>query len=108
MPRAPVASALLAAVALAGCLETAGPEAPAPLAPSAADQSSPAYAACRRAIASTTGRPVADVAIFDYLDSEAGTQVQASVAGAEAPWRCLSSNDGVVAEVIYTGSEGRL
>ena len=58
--------------------------------------------------AQTTGRTPADVAIFDWLFSEAGTQVQAKVAGAEAPWCCLSSNSGVVAKVTYTGREGAL
>ncbi|MGP3695715.1 hypothetical protein [Rhodobacter sp. NSM] len=69
---------------------------------------SPAYTACRAAIARTNRRPVSDVAIFSYLFSEANTEVLASVAGAEAPWRCLSSNQGEVAEVTYTGSEGAL
>ena len=93
---------------LAACVEATGTSAPMTLAPTDADRATPAYQACRAAIAQATGRSPADVAIFDYLFSEAGTQVQATVAGAEAPWRCLSSNSGVVAEVTYTGSEGAL
>ena len=78
------------------------------MAPTAADRSSPAYRACVAAIAAQTGRSQADVAVYDYLFSEAGTQVSATVAGAEAPWRCLAANDGTVEEVAYTGSEGFL
>jgi hypothetical protein len=32
-------------------------------------------------------RPVSDVTIFDVKEPEAGTRVDASVAGAEAIWR---------------------
>lgn len=78
------------------------------IAPTEADKATPAYQACRAANAQTTGRPASDVALFDYLFSEAGTQIQATVAGAEALWRCISSNGGVVAEVTYTGSKGAL
>lgn len=93
---------------LAGCVEVSETAAPMTFAPTEADKATPAYQACRAAIAQTTGKSPSDVAIFDYIFSEAGTQIQATVAGAEAPWRCLSSNSGVVAEVMYTGSEGAL
>lgn len=102
---------VLSAALLSGCLDTSDTPVmteATTIAPTPADQVSPAYKACQSAIAAKTGRGVADVAIFDYLYSEAGTQVQATVAGADAPWRCLSSNSGVVAEVMYTGSEGAL
>ncbi len=91
---------------LAGCVETT--ETPMTFAPTAADMATPAYQACVAAIAKTTGRVPSDIAVFDYLFSEANTQIEATVAGAEAPWRCLSSNSGVVASVMYTGSEGAL
>jgi hypothetical protein len=102
------ASVILAISALAGCGETPATSTPTSFAPTNADRASPAYQACVAAIAETTGKDAVDIAVFDYLYSEANTQVQATVAGAEAPWRCLSSNSGVVAEVIYTGSEGAL
>ena len=78
------------------------------IAPTSADRATPAYKSCVAAIAKQVGVSTKDVAVFDYQYSEAGTQIQASVAGAEAPWRCLSANDGTVAEVSYTGSEGAL
>lgn len=99
---------LLSGACLAGCVEVSETEPSLTLAPTAADRATPAYSACVAAIARQTGRSPSDIAVFDYLFSEAGTQIQATVAGAEAPWRCLSSNSGVVAEVTYTGSEGAL
>lgn len=102
-----ILSALACSARLAGCVETT--EEPAmTFAPTAADRETPAYKACVTAIAQTTGRSPSDIAVFDYIFSEAGTRIQATVAGAEAPWNCLSSNGGVVADVMYTGSEGAL
>jgi hypothetical protein len=72
------------------------------------DFTAPAAVACRAAIASEVGVPVSEVAVFDVADSEAGVGVQASVAGADAPWACLADADGRVQGVAYTGSEGRL
>jgi hypothetical protein len=40
--------------------------------------------------------------------SQANTVVVIGVGSQRAPWRCLVSNSGVVAEVMYAGSEGRL
>ena len=97
---------VLAIATLAGCV--APTATPVPLAPTAADMDTAAYKACVAAIAKTTGQSKADISVFDYVYSEANTQVQATVAGAEAPWMCLSSNSGVVASVMYTGSEGAL
>lgn len=98
---------LLLALPLCACLAPSA-QAPASFAPSAADIASPAYKACRTAIARQTGHAESEVEIFDYLFSEANTEIQARIPGGEAPWRCLSSTSGVVAEVIYTGSEGAL
>jgi glutamine synthetase len=101
---------LLSAVALAaltGCVETTSTDM-ASLAPTAADRATPAYQACVSAIASQTGNRTADVSVFKYVFSEAATQVEATIPGATAPWRCLSANDGTVEEVIFTGSEGSL
>jgi len=103
-------AALCAVATLAGCVESTpiATTAATTFPPTAADKASPAYQSCLAAIARTTGRPASDVAIYSFLFSEANTEVLATVAGAEAPWRCLSSTGGVVAEVTYTGSEGAL
>lgn len=97
----------VAFAALAGCVDTA-PVAVTSIAPTAADRATPAYQACVGAIARQTGNRTADVSVFNYLFSEAGTQVEATIPGATAPWRCLASNDGTVEEVMFTGSEGSL
>jgi hypothetical protein len=97
----------LALAALAGCDETPSTDAGS-LAPTAADRATPAYQACVSAIASQTGNKTADVSVFKYLFSEAGTQIEATIPGATAPWRCLAANDGTVEEVMFTGSEGFL
>jgi hypothetical protein len=97
----------LSVAALTGCVDTAMVESTS-IAPTAADRATPAYQACVSAIARQTGNATADVAVFNYLFSEAGTQVEATVAGATAPWRCLASNDGTVQQVMFTGSEGAL
>lgn len=91
---------------LAGCVQTAAvlPS----LAPTAADRRTPAYRACVAAIAAQTGNRASDIRVFDYRFSEAGTQLKATVPGAEASWSCLSANDGTVEEVMFTGSEGFL
>jgi len=59
--------------------------------------------ACRAAIAQQTGKSIADVAVFDVVEAEAGVGVQATVAGAERPWSCQSSPTGQVAGVMYMG-----
>jgi curli biogenesis system outer membrane secretion channel CsgG len=97
----------LALAALTGCVETTDTAATT-LAPTAADRATPAYQACVSAIARETGNRTADVSVFNYLFSEAGTQVEATIPGANAPWRCLAANDGTVEEVMFTGSEGSL
>jgi hypothetical protein len=64
--------------------------------------------ACRAAIAKTMSRPMNDVTVFAVKESAAGSQVEAKVTGAEAPWRCTTDGSGRVGKVMYTGSEGRL
>ena len=92
---------------VSGCMNTqTADQAAMTLAPTAADRETPAYKACVAAIAKTTG--VSDMQVFDYVYSEAGTQIQATIPSATAPWRCLASNDGVVEQVMFTGSEGAL
>ena len=93
--------------ALTACVETAPYPLPA-TGTTGGDLNSVPAQACRAAIANATGRPVSDVAVYDVAEAEAGVGVRASVAGAEAPWSCQSSPTGVVAGVMYTGSEGAL
>jgi hypothetical protein len=64
--------------------------------------------AFRAAIAKTTNRPQSDVTVFAVTESAAGSRVDASVAGAEAPWRCTMDGSWRVGNVMYAGSEGRL
>lgn len=97
----------IAFAALTGCVETSPMEVTT-IAPTAADRATPAYQACVSAIARQTGNRTADVSVFNYLFSEAGTQVEATIPGATAPWSCLASNDGTVQQVMFTGSEGSL
>jgi hypothetical protein len=40
--------------------------------------------------------------------SQANTVVMIGVGSQRAPWRCLVSNSGVVQEVMFAGSEGKL
>ena len=54
-------AALLAAGMLAGCLDTAGTDSTASFPPTDRDRASPAYQACAKAIASTTGRAASDM-----------------------------------------------
>jgi hypothetical protein len=56
-------AALAFPATLMGCVETT--TAPATIAPTAADLSSPAYQACVAAIATSTGRPASDIAVFN-------------------------------------------
>lgn len=103
--------ATLAGLALTACVDTVPVVEEVDvitIAPTSADRATPAYKSCVAAIAKQVGVSTNDVAVFDYQFSEAGTQIQATVAGANAPWRCLSANDGTVAEVSFTGSEGAL
>ncbi len=93
----------MSGVMLSACV-TSEPD----IAPLPVNAGSKAAVACRAAIARQVGVSVGDVAVFETIESEAGTRVRASVAGAVDPWACLSSNDGVVAEVNYTGNEGSL
>ncbi len=59
--------------------------------------------ACLAAVSSETGE--SDVAILSNEFSEANTLVMVGVGTQRAPWRCLVSNDGTVAEVSFTGSD---
>lgn len=68
---------------------------------------SPAEAACLEAVADTTGG--ANVSVLSSVPTKTGTNVQVAVEGAQAPWSCDVSSDGMtVINVEYTGSEGYL
>jgi len=101
-------SPLLASLMLAGCVETSATKPMETPATTGGDLTGTPARACRAAIAKEMNRPVSDVAVFDVAESEAGITVEASVAGAEAPWRCITDSVGRVSSVMYTGSEGRL
>jgi hypothetical protein len=101
-------SLLLASAALSGCVESSATRSLETTAATGGDLTGAAARACQAAIAKQMGRSVSDVAVFDVKDSEAGITVEATVAGAEAPWRCNTDRSGRVSNVMYTGSEGRL
>jgi hypothetical protein len=101
-------SLLLASLVLAGCVETNATKTREPSVVTGGDLTGVPARACRAAIAKTMNRPESDVTVFDVKESAAGTTVDASVAGAEAPWRCTTDGSGRVSNVMYTGSEGRL
>lgn len=62
--------------------------------------------ACLAAVSNETNN--GDVAVLSSEFSEANTAVTIGVGETRAPWRCLVSNDGVVAEVTSMVDEGFL
>lgn len=65
-----------------------------------------ARAACLRKVAATTGNR--QVVILAMIHSEANSQVTVGVGAQKAPWRCLVSRSGVVADVMSLTDEGAL
>jgi hypothetical protein len=49
-----------------------------------------------------------EVTVLSSEFSQANSVVMVGVGSQRAPWRCLVSNSGVVQEVMFAGSEGRL
>jgi hypothetical protein len=92
--------ALAALAVLAACQPAATPPATV-VAPAGR-----AEVACVAAVQTETGTTGASVRSSQV--TEDGTNVMVSIPGAEAPWSCLASNDGIVAEVRNTGSDGAL
>jgi hypothetical protein len=92
--------ALGALAALAACQPAASPPATV-VAPAGA-----AEVACVAAVQTETGTTGASVRSSQV--TQAGTNVMVRVPGADAPWSCLASSDGVVAEVRYAGIAGAL
>jgi hypothetical protein len=101
-------SLLLASFALASCVETSATKTTKTPVVTGGDLTGVPARACRTAIAKQMNRPASDVAVFDVAESQAGITVEATVAGAEAPWRCYTDRSGRVSNVMYTGSEGKL
>lgn len=99
-----IATLAVAGFTLAGCAADSG------MSRQAADMSrqSPSLAeqACLAAVSNETDN--GDVMILSSEYSEANSLVMIGVGEQRAPWRCLVSNDGVVAEVMFAGSEGAL
>jgi hypothetical protein len=62
--------------------------------------------ACLRAVKRQTKNQEVSVLRSEY--SEANSLVTIGVGPQRAPWRCLVSNSGKVAEVSFAGSEGAL
>jgi hypothetical protein len=60
--------------------------------------------ACLAAVSNETSN--GDVTVLSSEFSEANTVVMIGVGDNRAPWRCLVSNDGVVAEVMSMVDEG--
>ena len=68
-----------------------------------ADVTQTAINACRNAVdAQTDGA----VQVVGTEFSQAASVVYMRVGPQGAPWRCLTSNDGQVSEVMFVGSEG--
>ena len=101
-------SLLLASATLTGCVESNTTRYMETTAATGGDLTGAPARACQAAIAKQMNRPLSDVAVFDVKESEAGITVEATVAGAEAPWRCYTDRSGRVSNVMYTGSEGKL
>lgn len=59
--------------------------------------------ACLAAVKEQTGE--SDVAVLSTEFSEANSLVMVSVGAQRAPWKCLVSNDGQVAEVSFQGDD---
>ncbi|WP_246085014.1 hypothetical protein [Rhizobium glycinendophyticum] len=100
----------LAAVVLSGCTTDGSSQSP-PMAAATQplmDESVPpaARSACLAAVSNTANN--GDVQITEMIFSQANSQVTVGVGPTRAPWRCLVSNSGVVANVMSLTNEGSL
>ena len=82
--------------------------APAGSATAAGDQYPAARDACVAEVARQAGVAKEQLSVTEVLWAEAGVGVTIQVPGAQAPWSCLSDENGNVQGAAYTGSEGRL
>lgn len=97
-----------ALMALAGCMEMTGSATQLPSGPPIITTYDPAVSnkavnVCRNTLDSQTDGAV-QVVGTEY--SEANVAVYMVVGPNRAPWRCLVSNDGRGAELMFLGSEG--
>ena len=96
----------------AGPAAPATPAAPPPAVPAASagvgDDYPVARDACLAAVAKATGVALSALTATEVLWAEAGVGVTVQVPGADAPWSCLSDEQGNVQGAAYTGSEGKL
>jgi len=99
----------IAAAVLSGCTSDGSSQTP-PMASTQPlmDESVPpaARSACLAAVSNATNN--GDVQITEMIFSEANSQVTVGVGPTRAPWRCLVSNSGVVANVMSLTNEGSL
>lgn len=106
----PTAMFCLAIGLLSGCTSDGSSQQPPPTAtaPPLMDESVPqvARSACLAAVTNTTKN--GDVQITEMIFSQANSQVTVGVGPNRAPWRCLVSNSGVVANVMSLTNEGSL
>ena len=98
-----IAAATLAAIGLAGCIETSGSGTGAPGAGNSAEAA--ARAACVRDTRTTNGN--SDVVVQSSLFSEAGTEVIMTVGGT-GTWRCIAYRDGSTTGIMSLTNEGTL
>lgn len=64
--------------------------------------------ACLAAVARETNLDVAQLKVTDVAAAEAGVGVTIMVPGAQAPWTCLSDDQGHVQGARYMGDEGKM
>ena len=108
MPQRSMIIALAILAGIPGCVETAGTATVLPSGPGMITTFDPAVsnaavAACRNALdAQTDG----GVTVVGTEFSQANSAVYMVVGTNQAPWRCLVSNDGRGAELMFLGSEG--
>jgi hypothetical protein len=101
------ALAVAIATGLTGCVEDTGTLAPAPVegfrTTFDGSVSAAAFDACQSAMQAEINGPV-DAVGSEF--SQANSAVFFRLGSNGAPWRCLVSNDGRGAEVMFMGSEG--
>lgn len=103
-----IGTAVAALAALTACEETTAAMDVSPVSPPFVTTYDPsvsnaAVSACRSALdAQTDG----DVQVVGSEYSEANVAIYMRVGANGAPWRCLVSNDGKGAELMFMGSEG--
>ncbi|MCC1494529.1 hypothetical protein [Cognatishimia sp. F0-27] len=94
-PKARLALSVMAAAALAGCVEDTGSTSPAMSVNAVEEQ---ARVSCLAAVTRTTGNNETDIISSDV--SEAGTRVVVGVGSIRAPWECIAYKDGSTTQPI--------